>query len=147
MASLHNELSRVMNGMLEGNDRASQSWAPALDVWEREDELVYAFDLPGIPQESISLEVENDSLTVSATRERSDEVEGDRFYRFERRYGTFSRSVGLPQGADPDSVVADYRDGVLEVHVPKPATGKPRRIQIGGAEDGQATIEGESTQK
>ena len=145
MATLHNELSRVMNGLVEGDGRTNQSWAPALDVWEREDELVYAFDLPGVPQDSISLEVENDALTVSATRERSDEVNGDRFYRFERRYGSFSRSVGLPQGTDPESVNAEYHDGVLEVHVPKPASVKPRRIQIGG--DGQKTIEGESTQK
>ena len=145
MASLHNELSRVMNGLLEGNGRTTQSWVPALDVWERDDEIVYAFDLPGIPQDSISLEVENDALTVSASRERSDEVEGDRFYRFERRYGTFARTVGLPQGLDADSVKADYHDGVLEVHVPKPATVKPRRIQIGG--EAPQTIEGESTAK
>jgi HSP20 family protein len=145
MASLHSELSRAMNGLLEGNGRTTQSWVPALDVWERDDELVYAFDLPGIPQDSISLEIENDALTVSAVRERSDEVEGERFYRFERRYGTFARTVGLPQGLDPDSVKAEYHDGVLEVHVPKPATVKPRRIQIGG--EAQQTIEGESTAK
>jgi HSP20 family protein len=146
MASLHSELSRVMNGLLEGDGRAAQSWVPALDVWEAEDELVYGFDLPGIPQDSISLEVENDALTVTASRERTDEVERDRFYRFERRYGTFTRTVGLPQGTDPDAVRAEYHDGVLEIHVPRPEAVKPRRIAIAGSE-GQKTIEGESKQK
>lgn len=145
MASLHNELSRVMNGLLEGDGRNAQSWVPALDVWETEDELVYGFDLPGIPQDSISLEVENDALTVSAARQRTAEVQQDRFYRFERRYGSFTRTVGLPQGTDPDSVKAEYHEGVLEVHVPKPEAVKPRRIEIGG--EGQRTIEGESTTK
>jgi HSP20 family protein len=146
MASLHNELSRVMNGLLEGDGRNAQSWVPALDVWETEDELVYGFDLPGIPQDSISLEVENDALTVSAARQRTAEVQEDRFYRFERRYGSFTRTVGLPQGTDPDSVKAEYHEGVLEVHVPKPEAVKPRRIEIAGGE-GQRTIEGESTTK
>lgn len=145
MASLHNELSRVMNGLLEGDGRNAQSWVPALDVWETEDELVYGFDLPGIPQDSISLEVENDALTVSAARQRTAEVQQDRFYRFERRYGNFTRTIGLPQGTDPDSVKAEYHEGVLEVHVPKPEAVKPRRIEIGG--EGQRTIEGESTTK
>jgi len=146
MASLHNELSRVMNGLLEGDGRTAESWVPALDVWETEDELVYGFDLPGIPQDSISLEVENDALTVTASRERTDEVERDRFYRFERRHGTFTRTVGLPQGTDPDAVRAEYHEGVLEVHVPKPEAVKPRRIAIAGGER-QRTIEDESTKK
>ncbi len=145
MASMHNELSRLMNGLLEGNGRTSQSWVPPLDVWETDDEIVYSFDLPGIPQDRISLEVENDALTISAERERTDEVSDERFYRFERRFGSFTRTVGLPQGTDPDAVKAEYHDGVLEVHVPKPAEAKPRRIEIGGG--AQATIEGESSKK
>jgi HSP20 family protein len=147
MASLHNELSRMMNGLLEGNGGSGQSWVPAVDVWETEREVVYAFDLPGIPQDAISLEVEKDALTVSAERERADEVDGERFYRFERRFGAFTRTVGLPQGIDPDGVKAEYHDGVLEVHVPKPEGAKPRRIEIAGGDGKQRTIEGESTTK
>lgn len=145
LTAFHNELGRLMNGLLEGDGRAEQSWVPALDVWEKDDEIVYAFDLPGIPQDSISLEVENDTLTISAQRERTSEVSNDRFHRFERRYGSFARAVGLPQGTDPEAVKAEYHDGVLEVHVPKPEESKPRRIQIGGGT--QAAIEGESTKK
>src|SRR6266511_966884 len=117
LASVHNEMSRLMNGILEGNGRTTQAWVPALDVWEREDEIVYAFDLPGIPEESIEVEFEDGSLTVSAERERKHEVSDERFYRFERRYGTFSRTIGLPQGVDESAIRADYADGVLEVHV------------------------------
>ncbi len=145
LASVHNEMSRLMNGLLEGNGRTTQAWVPALDVWEREDEIVYAFDLPGIPEESIEVEFEDGSLTVSAERERKHEVSDERFYRFERRYGTFSRTIGLPQGVDESAIRADYADGVLEVHVAKPEQPKPRRIQVGSG--AQATLEGEGTKK
>src|ERR687885_1020008 len=129
IAALQNEMSRFMNGLGEGNGRTTQSWVPALAVWETENELVYAFDLPGIPEEKINVEFEDGALTVSAERERTEEVENERFYRFERRFGTFSRTVGLPQGTAEDSIKADYHDGVLEVHVPKPEQAKPKRIQ------------------
>ena len=131
LASLQNELSRYMNGLVEGPGRVTQSWVPALDVWETDAELVYAFDLPGIPEEQISLEVADDTLTVTAERERSTEETGERFFRFERRYGKFTRAVGLPQGVDDSKITAVYENGVLEVHVPKPAEQKPRRIQLG----------------
>ena len=144
MAALQNEMSRLMNGLIEGNGRTNQAWTPAVDVWETEDELVYAFDLPGIPEEKISVELEENALTVSAERERSEEVSSDRFYRFERRFGSFSRTIGLPQGVNEESITAEYKDGVLEVHVAKPEEPKPRRIQVGTS--GQGTIEGKTKQ-
>src|SRR2546430_1724643 len=119
LASLHNEMSRLLNSF-EGNGRTAQNWVPAVDVWENENELVYAFDLPGIDRDKISLEVEDNTLTVTAERAREQEVSDERFYRFERRYGTFTRTVGLPQGVSEDAIRADFKDGVLEVHVPKP---------------------------
>jgi HSP20 family protein len=139
LASFQTEMSRLMNGLLEGPAKLTQNWAPALDVWETDTELVYAFDLPGVPEEKISLEVADDTLTISAEREKVVEESGDRFHRFERRYGTFSRAVGLPQGVDESKITASYKDGVLEVHVPKPEEQKPRRIQLGSA---KADIEG-----
>jgi HSP20 family protein len=134
LASLQSEMGRFMNGLFEGPGRATQSWVPALDVWETETDLVYAFDLPGIPEEKISIEVADDTLTVSAEREKVAEESGDRFYRFERRYGSFSRAVGLPQGVDEEKIEAKYVNGVLEVHVPKPVEAKPRKIQLGTPE-------------
>jgi HSP20 family protein len=143
LASLQSEMSRLMNGLYEGSGRATQNWVPALDVWETENEIVYAFDLPGIPEEKISVEVSDDTLTVSAERERVDQESGDRFFRFERRYGSFSRAVGLPQGVDESKISASYKDGVLELRVPKPEEQKPRKIQLGSA--AKADIEGTST--
>ena len=145
LASMHNEMSRLMNGLLEGNGRETQTWVPALDVWETENDIVYAFDLPGIPEDKISVEFEDGSLTVSAARERTQKESDERFYRFERRFGSFSRTIGLPQGVEENAINADYKDGVLEVHVKKPEQQKPRRIQVGGGTN--ATIEGKATQK
>jgi HSP20 family protein len=146
LAALQNDMGRLMStflgpGQVNG-ENGQRSWMPAVDVWETEDELVYAFDLPGIPEDQISLEYDEGALTVSGERERTQEAEGDRFYRFERRFGSFSRTVGLPQGVTENGIRADFRDGVLEVHVAKPEAPKPRRIQIGSTE--QATIEGSS---
>src|SRR3954454_1665912 len=129
-AAMHTELSRLMNGLFEGDGRQAQAWVPTLDVWETEDALHYAFDLPGIPKDKIAIEVENGALTVSATRGREQKVEDERFQRFERRYGQFSRTVGLPQGVSEDDIKASYEHGVLEIRVPKPEQPKPKRIQI-----------------
>src|ERR671915_602591 len=96
-AALHNEMNRLMG------------------------------DLLGIDRDKISVELEDNALTVSAERERSQEVSEERFYRYERRFGRFSRSIALPQGVSEDSINADYKDGVLEVHVAKPEQPKPRR--------------------
>jgi len=123
-------MSRLMNGMLEGNGRQSQNWVPALDVWETPTEVVYAFDLPGIREEQITLEVKDETLTVSADREKTEETSENGFYRFERRYGTFARAVGLPQGVDQDNISARYENGVLEVRVPKPEEQKPKKIEL-----------------
>ena len=144
-AALQNEMTRLMNGLVEGDGRTNQAWAPAVDVWETEGELVYAFDLPGIPEDKIAVELENNALTVSGERERSEEVSGERFYRFERRFGSFTRTIGLPQGTDESSIKADYKDGVLEIHVTKPEQPKPRRIQVGSGS--KATIEGSTTEE
>ena len=148
LASLHNEMSRFMNGLLEGNGRTSQSWVPVADVWETEGEVVYAFDLPGIPEDRISVELDAGTLTVSAEREREQKVEDGRYFRFERRFGTFSRTIALPQGVTEDQVKAEYRNGVLELHVAKPEQPKPRKIRIGvGGSERQETIEGSAERK
>jgi HSP20 family protein len=145
IAALQNEMGRFMNGLLEGNGRTNQAWVPALDVWETENEIVYAVDLPGISEDNISVELDDGALTISASRERTQEESEDRFYRFERRYGSFSRTVGVPQGVTEGDISADYKDGVLEVHVKKPEQPKPKRIQVGSGAN--RTIEGKSEQK
>ena len=130
LGTLQSEMSRLMNGMLEGNGRQSQNWVPSLDVWETPTEVVYAFDLPGIREEQITIEVKDETLTISANREKTEETSEKGFYRFERRYGTFARAVGLPQGVDQDNISARYENGVLEVRVPKPEEQKPKKIEL-----------------
>lgn len=129
-AAMHTELSRLMNGFAEGNGRQTQAWVPTLDVWETADAVHYAFDLPGLTQDAIEVEVEDGALTVSATRTRKETEDGETFHRFERRFGTFSRTIGLPQGVAEESIDASYVNGVLEISVPKPEQPKPRRIEV-----------------
>jgi HSP20 family protein len=146
LAALQNEMGRWMSqlsGVSPTNGTNSSTWLPAVDVWETESELVLSFDLPGMAEDDIAVELEDNVLTVSGSRERTSEHSSDRFYRFERRYGTFSRSVTLPAGVQEDAIKAAYENGVLEVRIPKPEEAKPRRIQIGG----QGAIEGTSTRK
>jgi HSP20 family protein len=137
-----------MNGLLEGNGRTSQSWVPVADVWETEGEVVYAFDLPGIPEDKIAVELDDSTLTVTAEREREAKVEEGRYYRYERRFGTFSRTIQLPQGVTEDKIRAEVKHGVLELHVAKPEQPKPRKIQIGiGGKEEPKTIEGTAERK
>ncbi len=145
LATLQTEMSRMMNGLFDGNGRSTQSWVPPVDVFETDDELVYSFDLPGIPETAIEVELHDDTLTVSGSREQSQERSEDGFYRFERRHGTFTRTLGVPQGVAPEAVKADLRDGVLEVRVPKPEAAKPRRIPVGAQEPGSEAIDGSAT--
>jgi HSP20 family protein len=142
LAALQNEMSRFLGSTLGEGNGQQRAWVPAVDVWETDKEVVYAFDVPGIPEDKISIELEDNALTISGERERTQEVSDERFYRFERRFGSFSRTIGLPQNVTEDQVNADYHDGVLEVRVAKPETPKPRRIQIGRGE--KATIEGKT---
>jgi HSP20 family protein len=139
--ALQNELGRFVNQFWGGpgaSGETANTWLPPIDVWETEDDLVLAVDLPGIPEDKVAIEVDDGVLTISGERERRTEQETDRFYRFERRFGTFSRSVTLPQGIDPSKIGARFDGGVLEVRVPKPEERKPTRVQIGS----QDAIEG-----
>ena len=143
LATLQTEMGRLMNGFFEGNGRSEQSWVPPVDVWETADELVYSFDLPGVPESEVSVELHDDTLTVSAQRTQAHERSDDGFYRVERRFGTFSRTLGVPAGVSADAVQANLSDGVLEVRVPKPEVAKPQRVSISTGDDGRsAVIEG-----
>ena len=147
LAALQTEMGRWMNqlggvGTTAGNGQSS-TWLPAVDVWETDNELVLSFDLPGIEEDKIAVELDDNVLTVTGERERTSEHTNDRFYRFERRFGQFSRSVTLPAGVKEDEIQANHKDGVLEIRVPKPDEPKPKRIQIGS----QGAIEGKSTRK
>ena len=142
--ALQQELNRAMGSFREGEGEGGHSggFVPPVDVWETEEEIVYAFDLPGTPQDKISIELDDNALTISGERERTQEMARETMYRFERRFGSFSRTIGLPAGVGEGDVKADYSDGVLEVRVAKPKAPEPRRIQIGGSRP--ETVEGEA---
>jgi HSP20 family protein len=145
LAAVQNEMGRLMN-QFWGTPSAGGNggtWMPALDAWETDNEVVLAFELPGLTEEDVSIEIDDGVLTVSGKRERTVEQTEDRFYRFERRTGSFSRSVTLPQGVNDADIKAEFANGVLEVRVPKPEERKPKRIQIGS----RGAVEGESKRK
>jgi HSP20 family protein len=146
LASLQNEMGRIMGGVFgESGGSAPRNWIPALDVWETNDEIVYAFDLPGVPEEKIAVELENGALTVSAEREREQTGTQNGFRRYERRFGTFERTISLPAGVSEADVKAGYKDGVLELRVHKPQQPKPHRIPVAKGET--SAIEGTGRKK
>ncbi len=121
---------------------AAQRWVPAMDLVEADDHFVLKADLPGLGEDDVAIEVQDNVLTISGSREAEDERKEQGWYRLERSYGSFSRSLTLPDGVDPDKVEAKFDRGVLEIRIPKPEERKPRRISIGASENGQKTIEG-----
>jgi HSP20 family protein len=146
LASLQNDMARMADtffGSRPGNG-GSSSWLPAVDVTETDEELILSFDLPGLQEDEINVELEDNVLTVSGQRERKHERKGDNYFRWERRFGQFARSIALPAGVSENEINATYRNGVLEVHVPKPEEHKPKKIQIGV---GSKAIEGKGTRK
>ena len=143
-ATLQNEMNRLFGTVFDaptpGNGGTMRRWMPAMDLVETDDNFVLRADLPGLSEEDIKVEFEDGTLTVSGERKAEHESKGEGYYRVERAFGSFSRSLTLPQGVDPEAVTAEVDRGVLEVRIPKPEQRKPRRIEIGGA--AQQTIEG-----
>jgi HSP20 family protein len=112
-----------------------------MDLVETDDHFVLKADLPGLSEEDVHVDVDNDVLTVSGERKSEHEDKRDGFARVERSYGSFRRSLTLPEGVDADAVTASFDRGVLEISIPKPEQRKPRRvaIQVGSA---SAPVEG-----
>src|SRR5215210_1549797 len=140
------ELDRLFSSLFENSGRQVQRWVPAMDLVEAEDYFVLKADLPGMGEDDVAIEVQDNVLTISGSREAEHERKEKGWYRLERSYGSFSRSLTLPDGVDADKVEASFDHGVLELRIPKPEERKPRRISIGSANgNGQKTIEGSTT--
>ena len=130
------------NGARAGNG-GSLMRAPDTDVIETEREIRVVTEMPGLKQENIEVDVENNVLTIRGEK-REERLEGEqqgRFHLAERRYGTFTRSFVLPRDVDPEQIQADFQDGVLTVAIPKSERVRRRRIQVGGM---QASTEPQS---
>ena len=106
-------------------------WIPPMDLVEQGDELVLRADLPGVGKDDVKIELEDNVLSISGTRESEQENRKDGYYRVERATGSFSRSLTLPDGVDPEGIRAQFENGVLEVRIPKPEQRKRRRVEIG----------------
>jgi HSP20 family protein len=141
------EFERLFGSLFENGSRQVQRWVPAMDLVEADEHFVLKADLPGLSEEDVAIEVQDNVLTVSGSREAEHERKEQGWYRLERSYGSFSRSLTLPDGVDADKVEANFDRGVLEIRVPKPEERKPRRISIGSANgDGHKTIEGSTSE-
>ena len=110
-------------------DLVSGTWVPPVDVAETQDKILVRAEVPGIRQEDISIEFANGLLTLRGER-KIEKTEGVTWHRVERIYGNFSRSFTLPRSVDPEKITASYREGILEVEVPKREEAKPKHIKI-----------------
>jgi HSP20 family protein len=117
-----------------GNGSRVTGFTPLLDVRETEDEFLALVDLPGVKSEDVTIELNDQVLTISGSRVP---VETGQSQLVERPYGSFVRSLTLPKGVDSDQIKANYHDGVLELHIPKPAEIKPKKIAIGSGSQKQ----------
>ena len=110
--------------------QTNRPWAPAVDIYETENELVLKADLPDVELKDIDVRVENQTLTISGERtfEKSDSTKG--YHRIERNYGTFVRSFSVPNAFDTENIAADFKNGVLSVTLPKKEAAKPRQVKV-----------------
>ena len=113
------------------------SWAPAVDIFETENELVIKADLPDVREKDVDVRVENNTLTIRGERKFNNEVHEDNYLRVERAYGTFTRSFSLPNTVNTEGIQAEYRNGVLSVRLPKREETKPKQIKISVSENGK----------
>ena len=131
-STLQDQINRVFNNVLErGTDDSNlTSWAPAVDIFETEHELVVKADLPDVDSKDLDIRVENNILSIRGERKFEKKVSEDKYLRVERAYGSFSRSFSLANTVNPEAIKADYSNGVLTLTIPKREEAKPKQIKI-----------------
>ena len=131
--TLQTQLNRIFEPFArvnaEDEDLVSGAWVPPVDVAETQDKILVRAEIPGMKQDAIQIEFENGLLTLRGER-TIEKTEGLTWHRVERTYGNFSRSFTLPRTVDPEKITATYRDGILEIEVPKREEAKPKQIRI-----------------
>ena len=137
LVAVQNRLNRIFDDAFGGNPRASEEdwalggqWAPSVDIFEHEGNLVLKAELPGIEPKDVDVHVENNVLTLRGERKFESEVKREKYHRVERAYGTFSRSFTLPNVVDTEKIKAEFKDGVLQVTLPQREEAKPKQIQV-----------------
>jgi HSP20 family protein len=111
----------------------STAWNPSVDIFENENEVVFKAELPGMNAKDIEVKLENNVLTLKGERQFEKETKEENYHRVEREYGTFSRSFALPTAVNGDKVIAEYKDGILKIVLPKKEEIKPKPIRIAAA--------------
>jgi HSP20 family protein len=141
MTQVQNRFDRLWGSVLADRE---ESWLPAVDVYDSKDAVVLKAELSGMDPGDIQIEVEDNVLTIKGERKFEEKIDEGRYYRVERRFGSFERSLALPQGVRPDDIQADYEDGILVVRVPKAEEEKPRKIEVKAA---KKTVEAKKAEK
>jgi HSP20 family protein len=131
-STLQEHINRLFNDVFErpANESNLTSWAPAVDIFETEHELVVKADLPDIDPKNLDICVENNILTIRGERKFENKVSEDNYLRVERAYGSFSRSFSLANTVNSEAIKADYQNGVLTLTVPKREEAKPKQIKV-----------------
>jgi HSP20 family protein len=149
LGTIQNEMNRLFNNFFDTPNptanRTYQRWIPAMDLVETEGDFVLRADLPGLSEQDVNIELEDNVLTISGERKSEHEERKEGYYRVERSSGSFRRSLTLPEGVEPDAVKATFDRGVLEVRVPKPEQRKPRKVAIAVGGSAPQAIEGSET--
>lgn len=135
LGSLENRLDRLfgLNWPSRNGEKESMTvaqWTPLVDISEDANEYLVKAELPELKKEEVKVSVENGELTISGERKSEKEEKGKKFHRIERSYGSFLRSFTLPESVNGDKVSAEFKDGVLSVHLPKDEKAKPKSIEV-----------------
>jgi HSP20 family protein len=134
--TIQTEMNRLFNSFFDQSASTGRGgvpgrrWIPAMDLVETGDHYVLRADLPGLTDRDVNVELQDNVLTISGERKAEDTVEQEGYYRLERAFGGFSRSLTLPDGVEADAVQAHFDRGVLEIRIPKPEQKKSRQVQI-----------------
>ncbi len=131
-SSLPEQLNRLFNQAFERNSEEGNltAWAPAVDIYETEHELVVKADLPDVQPEDLDIRVENNILTIRGERKFEKKVNDSNYLRVERAYGAFTRSFSLANTVNSEAIKADYKNGVLSLSIPKREEAKPKQIKV-----------------
>ena len=132
VSTLQDQINRLFTGTLEraGEESSLTAWAPAVDIYETEHELVVKADLPDVDPKDLDIRVENNVLTIRGERKFEKEVNEENYLRVERAYGAFARSFTLASTVNSDAIKADYQNGVLTLTIPKKEEAKPKQIKV-----------------
>ena len=135
LLSLQDRMNRMFDESYRGRSASDDwalggTWAPAVDIYEHEGNIVLTAELPGVDPKDVDVRVENNVLTLRGERKWSDDVQRESYHRVERAYGSFTRSFTLPNVVDTEKIKADFKDGMLKLVLPKREEAKPKQISI-----------------